>query len=188
MTASYTVEQALTLAVERGLHKYSRQPYEDYLLLAWQQQMLKDGEFVKIFHHSCLAPAKFFDMFKPPNTLYYSQDPRTQLIDVAMWFEPSPFGAFCGVWMHKSVRHGPAAFKRLQAAYAIGFSYFELLGGVTTQEALLPVHRKLGYTVACKLPYRLNDRPAWLIFFSREAFACSKMNPFRLRSQQRRRA
>ena len=160
-----------------GIKGYTGTPREDMLLLNWWHEMNHSGDLTKVFFRSCLAIGTFFEVFKRPNWLFYTE--QDDSIKVAIWAEPMFSTACVGMWAAPAVRHAPSTFKTMQLVYYTLITIFDSILGITKQEKLLRQHEKLGYNIIGKVEGLFDGDDAWLVHLTRKAFENSKLNPRR---------
>lgn len=174
-------KQVFDLARERGLVLYSQQPAEDAMLLCWANEMVQAGEFWKVFEGRRLAASHFLELFEPPTMLFYKVDDSGEKLVYAAWLMPSWFGATVGVWVDKSMRNthqGMESFLLSQAVAAIGFEMFDVFAGLTTNVEFLEKNQHHGYINLGKIPYKMNGRDQYWVFYTKDVWEKSAFNPF----------
>lgn len=117
----------------------------DYALLAWLEEMRRDGEL----HQTLLTdgtPSTFLNFFSRP-TIYLVGAEENGTLWFTAWVEPTLDGrvAWFSSWCRPSVRGTPKHVRATGAAYSAFFEHYHTLLGMTKQRKLLDLHRKIGY-------------------------------------------
>lgn len=145
----------------------SRDGHMDLLLAQMYQRIVDAGEMGTIY----AAPhtlSSFLHSFQAPNSLVFECDDEG--IFFAAWFEPTFSGAFFSVWIRPDRRQSREAMMAFMRAAEAGFQLFSNLLGVTKQADLLPIHRKMGYTLKCKIPGLFGGHDAFVVELDRKKF------------------
>jgi hypothetical protein len=116
-------------------------------------------------------------MFKPPNMLAYTANDNS--LESAHWAEPistSPHAIFFSSWCAHSLRGTKEQAVLMTTIYELLFNLGKrVVVGVTKQEKLLDLHRKLGYVILDPVPYLFDEDSAWIMYLTKDAFETSRL-------------
>ena len=166
------VEEETTIKLYEGNHE------DSILLFQWWMELVESGDMDLILFPATQPLGPFMSYFQTGKVrLVYSTDPSNR-IQAAFWGEPiAPGIIFLSVWGRKSLRFTKQGVQILLDVYKQVFSLFHIIFGITKQERLLKVHKKLGYKIIGKLPQLWGGvEEGWLVMLTREDFfaACGK--------------
>ena len=142
----------------------SADPHHDLLIAQWYAQLEGTGEMTKIFATPHTLGSLFAVMQRSVCLFEIDEDG----IWFVAWMEPSFAGVFFSVWISMDRRHTRAAYEATLKALAAALAQYQVVLGVTSQEGLLDIHRKLGYTVLCAIPSFWMGRTAYLVMVDGE--------------------
>lgn len=164
------MEELFKQLEEAGLKVYQQQPHEDTMLLRWWMDLIDSGEVGDVMPAQAQRLPYFLNLMQPPNVLVYAADDKD--IWISVWFEELFRGAIVlmGFWIDPTKRQSKRAFKATRTIYDVALTFWPNIIGVT-QEHLLAVHTKAGYTVFGEFEKLWDgERPAWLVLLTRAGF------------------
>lgn len=139
---------------------------EEWLLIDWYHKLVTSGDMNTTMMSDMRYLSNFLLYFRPKVTLAYASDNNG--IWFASWVEPFMAGAFFGLWIRQDKRHIPSAYRLLSEAYDEAFKVFTVLIGISCQEHLRDIHRKMGYSHLGTVPAIWDGNPADVYFMTRE--------------------
>jgi hypothetical protein len=169
---------ALTEKVkELGITLYSGTPDEDVIIAQWWDLLFGTPEFADLVSSSAYSLSAFYSMFKPPNMMAYTV--KDDAIESVHWAEPistSPHAIFFSSWCAEELRGTKRQAILMTTLYQLLFSMGKrVILGITKQEKLLDLHRKLGYVILDPVPFLFDDASAWVMYLTKDAFEHSRL-------------
>jgi len=146
----------------------------DAALIRWFMLLRETGDLEKLVLPEVRAPSKFLGLFERCD-LYFCVDDEAQ-IQGAFWVEPFLSSAFLSVWLRQDFRQA-AGIAWIRQGYAMVLERWPIIFGFTGQERLLPVHRKMGYTVLECIPGAWDGGPGWVLSLKREDWLARHRTP-----------
>jgi hypothetical protein len=169
-------EILMKLVEELPIYTYHPGNHEDSMrLLHWWMELASSGEILDLVFPDTTTLAPFMGMFQTGRCrLAFSLDENDR-IQAAIWGEPiAPGIGFVSFWARKAMRHTKEGVAFTIKAYKLAFELLDAVQGVTKQDALLQVHKKLGYKVLGKFPKLWGGvEPAYLVMLTKEDFYSS---------------
>ena len=172
------MKDALTERVEElGIRLYQGTPDEDVIIAQWWDSMFGTPEFSDLVASSAHSLSAFYTMFKPPNMMAYTV--KDNAIESAHWAEPvstSNKAIFFSSWCAESLRGTKQQAVLMTTIYELLFNMGkEVVLGITKQEKLLDLHRKLGYVILEPVPFLFDAEQAWIMYLTKEVFKTSRL-------------
>ena len=162
---------------ELGIHLYHGTPDEDIIIAKWWDSMFGTPEFSDLVASTAHSLSAFYTMFRPPNMMAYTV--RDAAIESAHWAEPvstSDKAVFFSSWCAESLRGTKRQAVLMTTIYELLFNMDKsVILGITKQEKLLDLHRKLGYVILDPVPYLFDGDSAWIMYLTREGFETSRL-------------
>jgi hypothetical protein len=168
----------LTQKIERlGLKLYQGTPDEDVIIAEWWDSLFGTEEFSNLVASGSWSLSNIYVMFKPPNMMAYTV--ADQQLESVHWAEPvssSPHAIYFSSWCAGKIRGTKHQVVLMCAVYETLFSMGKsVIIGITKQEKLLDLHRKLGYVILDPVPYLFDSDPAWIMYLTRQNFERSRL-------------
>ena len=69
----------------------------------------------------------------------------------------------------------PKEVQLMDAVYEGVFQFADVLVGITKQEKLLEIHRKIGYVYGCAVPYFFDSDPAYIVYLTKSGYRSGKV-------------
>jgi hypothetical protein len=172
------MKDALTEKVEQiGLMLYQGTRDEDVIIAEWWDSMFGTEEFGNLIAESARSLSAFYTLFKPPNVMAYTV--QEQKLESVHWAEPvssSPHAIFFSSWCSKELRGTKRQALVMTTVYEVLFNLGKsVILGITKQEKLLDLHRKLGYVIMESVPYLFDHDAAWIMYLTKPAFETSRL-------------
>lgn len=139
----------------------------DLVLAEWWLTLRNSGELDSIF---AVPPSlgKFFDLFRPPNTLTMSVVDGH--IEYAYWFEPVFSAAFFGVWIAPSLRGRKRPIEELVRVLAVAMRDYVALFAITKLEGVKALAIRLGFEVVVEVPGLYHGQTGTILILSKERY------------------
>lgn len=142
----------------------------DLEIVRWWVRLERDGDLDRLMLEGGRTISDLFRMVAGPSkALLFAHTPEDG-IWFAMWFEPCLQGAFCGAWLAKDKRGTRQGVYAFLDAWTWALVAWPVVIGVTKQPNLLPIHRKVGYTVLGAIPDLFDGQEATVMYLTRQAF------------------
>ncbi len=158
---------------ETVIRIYQGNPEDSMTLLHWYLELVNTGELDKVlfpFNHSLGMFMQYFNDFSKVRMVYVPDD--NNKIKFAAWGTAvSPGVIFFSIWLKPELRSAKEGAQITLDIYNEIFKLFYVVQGITKQERLLKVHKKLGYKVVCKVPNGwAGIEDAWLVQMTKDDF------------------
>lgn len=150
--------------------RYTGTLEEDILLSTWWTQLMLSGDWEKCFLTPRTGLSHFYAHFLRDTPLFYVE--RRGKVGVAAWIEPSLVGStFFSLWIAPEYRGSRFAVKAAKDIFTHLFTTYQVILSITTQESLLDLYRKIGYTVIGQIQGLGNGQsPVWLLSLTAQGF------------------
>lgn len=152
---------------------YQGNPEDSMILLHWYLELVNSGEIDKVLFPSTHSLGMFMHYFNNFSTirLIYVLDDNNK-IKFAAWGNAISSGIiFFSIWLKPSLRSAKEGAQIVLDVYNEVFKLFHIVQGITKQERLLKVHKKLGYKAVCKIPLGWDGvEDAWLVQMTKDDF------------------
>ncbi len=162
---------------ELGIHLYQATSDEDILIAEWWDLLVLDGELSKLVASSAYPLSAFYGLFKSPNILAYTV--KDDQLESAHWAEPvstSEHAVFFSSWSTESLRGTKRQALIMTAVYGVLFALGKkTLLGITKQEDLVELHKKMGYVILDPVPHLFDDDKAWIMYLTKTGFKNSRL-------------
>jgi len=132
----------------------------DILLERWFFEMVDGAEFATTFASGEPCLSNFLLTFRS-HTLWFELDEAG--IMTAAWWGKLGDAVVLSYWIAPRARKRPSNVKRFADLCRQLLTREPLIIGITCQENLLDIHRRLGYTIVGKLPGLWRGCGAWLM-------------------------
>lgn len=158
---------------ETVIRIYQGNPEDSMTLLHWYLEIVASGEIDKILFpntQSLGAFMAYFNDFGKVRMVYVPDD--NNRIKFAAWGTAvSPGVIFLSIWLKPELRAAKEGAQITLDIYTELFKIFSVVQGITKQERLLKVHKKLGYKVIYKVPQGWDGaEDAWLVQMTKDDF------------------
>lgn len=156
---------------ETVIRMYEGNSEDSLILLNWWMELVKSGDLDKVLFPSSHPLGAFMGFFQPGKIrMVYVPDEANQ-IKLAAWGEVVANGViFFSLWTRHDFR-GKHGLQATLDIYNEIFKVFTVVMGVTKQERLLGVHKKLGYTIVAKVPSLWGGvEDGWLMQLTKDNF------------------
>ena len=148
---------------------------EDILIAQWWYPL--GDELPKLVSSSAYSLSGFYNLFKPPNMMSYTV--KDKEMESVHWAEPvstSPHAIFFSSWSSEELRGTKRHATLMTTIYEIIFNMGKkTILGITKQESLLDLHKKLGYVIMGPVPYLFDDDEAWIMYLTEPMFKDSRV-------------
>lgn len=156
------------------IYEYEPGPTADLVIARWWMRLVADDELSLVSMRPAGLSAFYEQMAYPRRLVYIKRD---EDIAYAGWVEPIGGAAFMSYWMRSDVRgtrESPSATALIYRA-CFGIAGCSTFLGITKQERLLDIHRKLGYNILGVLPGLWMGKDAILATLTRSDFESSRL-------------
>lgn len=157
---------------EHGVKFYAGTVDEDIAITHLWHDLQSTGEITKLVATNAYSLSGFFSLLKLPNVAFYTQ--RGQDIESLHWLEQVSTSAdaiFFSSWWRPDGRGSKRHSIVSSLVYQLVFSLDrKLIIGITKQENLLPLHKKIGYHVHEPIPYLFNGQTGWIMHLTEHDF------------------
>ena len=147
---------------------YERTFEHDALMLGWYHELIQSGDMDLTFMPSTRPLSRWFALFRDCH-LYFQVDEKG--IWWACWYEPAYGGAMYAMWCRTDRRKSRQHVANTMQALEAGVQRWGTLFGLTKQDDLLELHRRLGYTIVGDVPGLWEGGSAWLVVLTPATFA-----------------
>lgn len=144
--------------------RYTQQPAEQMLLLAWWAD-IPDEDADVLFRGLGGTPSAFLNAFAPPTRLWYDADAHG--IRHAVWVDPMLGGAFVSYWLRPDTRQHKRALRNVVYALAEALREFPVLIGLSATERLASIAERIGFVrLAPAVPWVLHGHDAHVSYIT----------------------
>lgn len=171
-------DEALTEKIaELDLRMYQGTFDEDYLIAQWWDLLVSTGDIDVLVASSAHPLSGFLSLFKSPNVLAYTV--RDNAIESAHWLEPvstSQRAVFLSSWCNSKLRGTKRHATLMTTVYELIFAMQKkTIIGITKQQTLLDLHRKMGYVILDAVPDLFDSEQGWVMYLTEDSFKASRL-------------
>jgi hypothetical protein len=158
---------------ETVIKVYQADPHDSMVLLHWYLELVNTGDIDKVLfpsNHSLGLFMQYFNDFSEVRLVYVPDDKGE--IQFAAWgTQMSPGVIFFSIWCREKLRSTKEGAQIVLDIYNAVFSVYQVVLGITKQERLLKVHKKLGYEIIDKIPKGwAGTEDAWMVLLTKDSF------------------
>lgn len=143
---------------------YSPGHDEDLMLTLIYGQIAGEGDQDRCLHGDAKTLGGFFALVREASPCFIALDDNGPYW--IGWFEPCMSGAFFGSWCAPNKRKSRDNVRNHLQALKLGLTQYPVIMGITKQEALLDVHRRLGYEIMGFIPKLWDEEAGWLMWIN----------------------